>query len=82
MPGCSATCPPRFALLLDLRRTPGQTALGSPFTAFVKPFPATGVACLPQRNQGGAQRAEDIRGRRYDLAVVDLAEEQLRLVND
>ena len=32
---------------------------------------ATGMVCLPQRNQGGGQGPEGIRGGRYAVAVAD-----------
>ena len=70
-----ASCPPRFALLLDLRKTRSQPALLATVYDFkikLKTFcAATGMACLPQRNQGGAQSAGDIRGGRCAMAIAD-----------
>ena len=69
--GRFAPCPPAFGLLLDLRKTPSQPALGAVFSLPLnKPtFAATGAVCLPQRSQGGARRAGDMSGGRYAVTV-------------
>ena len=69
-----ATCPPRFALLLDLRKTHNQSALFEMiFYALCKTyFLATGTACLPKRSQGGARRAGDMSIGRYAVPVAGL----------
>ena len=65
-----ATCPPRFALLLDLRKTHNQPALVDVVSSAPKnAVLATVMACLPQRNKGGGRRPGDIRGGRYAVAV-------------
>ena len=75
LPTRFATCPPRFALLLDLRKTRQQPSLGTvalPLkTPNTNPLLATGVAYLPQRSQGGAQRAGDMSGGRCAVSVAD-----------
>ena len=54
-----ASCPPRFALLLDLRKTHNQPALVELISVVLKNTLAiaTGTACLPQRSQGGGPKA-------------------------
>ena len=70
-----ATCPPRFALLLDLRKTRRQPTLQA-FVKTGKTFNtntqvATGMAGLPQRSQGGGRRPEDMSGGRRAVSVAD-----------
>ena len=71
LPTRFASCPPRFALLLDLRKTRRQpTRLTDvPNLQFKTSFQATGMACLLQRSQGGARRAGDMSGGRCAVAV-------------
>ena len=66
-----ASCPPRFALLLDLRKTHSQPALFELASiAWNKKLAlATGMACLLQRSQGGARSAGDMSGSRCAVAV-------------
>ena len=66
-----ASCPPRFALLLNLRKTHSQPALLSPvsYLQIKNHLLATDMVCLPKRSQGGARSAGDMSvGRR---AVAD-----------
>ena len=75
LPTRFATCPPRFALLLDLRKTHRQPALevlvmtGKGFNA--NPPVATGMACLPKRSQGGGRRPGDMSGGRCAVPIAD-----------
>ena len=75
LPTHLATCPPRFALRLDLRKTRQQPALGTVAWPLKKlntsPLLATGTACLPQRSQGGARRAGDMSGGGCAVSVAD-----------
>ena len=66
-----ASCPLRFALLLDLRKTHNLPALVELISVALKNILAiaTGMVCLPKRSQGGARSAGDMSvGRR---AVAD-----------
>ena len=81
LPARFATCPPRFALLLDLRKTRRQPALEA-FVKTGKTFNtntqvATGMACLPQRSQGGGRRPGDMSGGRRAVAVADSAADRV-----
>ncbi len=66
-----ASCPPRLALLLNLRKTRSQPALFEmvSYALSKTSFLATGMACLPKRSQGGARSAGDMSGGRYAVAV-------------
>ena len=65
-----ASCPPRFALLLDLRKTRNQPTLVDVVSGAQNntPSAATGMACLLQRSQGGGRRPGDMSGSRYAVA--------------
>ena len=69
-----ASCPPRFALLLDLRKTHSQSALFEMVSiAWNKKLDlATGMACLLQRSQGGARSVGDMSVGRCDVADAGL----------
>ena len=71
LPTRFASCLPRFALLLDLRKTRRQPTLltGVLNLQFKTSFLATGMACLPQRHLEGARRAGHSRGGRRAVAV-------------
>ena len=69
-----ASCPPRFVLLLTLRKTHSQPALLSPvsYLQIKNHLLATDMVCLPKRSQGGARSAGDMSVGRRVLAVVGL----------
>ena len=57
LPECFALCPPRFALLLYLRKALRQTAPGQRVSVRLSQIPsfaAMGTVCLLQRSKGGA----------------------------
>ena len=65
-----ATCPPRFALLLDLRKTRWQPTLQL-VTLVLKNlhanlWAATGMVCLPQRSQGGGRSLVMLRDKKLE----------------
>ena len=66
-----ASCPPRFALLLDLRKTHNQPALFEMVSYALRKtsFLVPGMVCLLPRSQGGGQRPGDMSGSRYAVAV-------------
>ena len=77
-----ASCPPRFALLLDLRKTHSQPALVELISVALKNTLAisTGTAFLPQRSQGGGRRTGDMSGGGYAVTVADLVKKFLSLL--
>ena len=75
LPTRFASCPPALGLLLDLRKTRQKPTLrvlvkrGKSFNT--NPLVAMGVACLPQRSQGGGRRPEGMSGGRRAVSVAD-----------
>ena len=68
------SCPPRFALVLDLRKSHNQPALDGMVSQALSEtsFLVTGMACLPQRSQGRGRRTGDIKVGRHAVAVAGL----------